>query len=261
MKFNLFLILFVVFIVSCDDDETTTNNSSILDDLNLVASIDDSTHTINIYSENNKLVTGYNELYFETLMNGEKLNLESIEIIPRMEMNSGMTHSAPHYSHIIMDGLIKKPIVFVMPSGGGNWFIDADFEFEDHNHSFEIPIEVEASEYLKSFTYEDTGYFVSLMGLDSPVVGSNNIHFTVHKRENMMNWPAVEDLAIEIEPWMPSMGHGSSGNENPVFKESSNFYEGIVNFNMTGDWEIRVDLKQNMSDTISIGNVVFNLTF
>ena len=53
----------------------------------------------------------------------------------------------------------------------------------------------------------------------------------------MMDYPAVDGMNIMFEPTMPSMGHGSPNNVNPVFTTKGH-YKGKVNFTMTGDWRL-----------------------
>jgi copper chaperone NosL len=58
----------------------------------------------------------------------------------------------------------------------------------------------------------------------------------------------VNDLAIEIEPWMPSMNHGSPGNKHPEhFAEGR--YRGQVHFTMSGHWVVHVTFRSADSDT------------
>ena len=55
-------------------------------------------------------------------------------------------------------------------------------------------------------------------------------------------WPALNGLTVEIDPQMPSMGHGSPNNENPLFLDNGH-YEGAVNFTMGGYWEVNLLFK------------------
>lgn len=43
---------------------------------------------------------------------------------------------------------------------------------------------------------------------------------------------------------MPSMGHGSPNNVNPVHIEKGH-YRGKVNFTMTGEWQIKLKVFKN----------------
>jgi len=68
-----------------------------------------------------------------------------------------------------------------------------------------------------------------------------------------MEWPPVDDLTLEIIPEMPTMGHGSPNNENPV-SIGDGHYQGQVNFTMAGPWTVTVKVS---SDGAEIGHVVF----
>jgi hypothetical protein len=48
---------------------------------------------------------------------------------------------------------------------------------------------------------------------------------------------------IEMIPDMPSMGHGSPNNENPVHTAIGH-YKGKINFTMTGEWRITCNVKR-----------------
>ena len=90
--------------------------------------------------------------------------------------------------------------------------------------------------------YGDTPYFISLAAPQQPIVGKQILDITVHTRENMMSFPPVTDLTIEMEPSMPAMGHGSPDNEQPIHQRDGH-YMGKVDFIMTGDWCLDVRLK------------------
>jgi hypothetical protein len=74
----------------------------------------------------------------------------------------------------------------------------------------------------------------------------------------MMNFPADNTYTIEITPEMPSMGHGSPNNVNPV-NTGNGHYKGKVNFTMTGEWKVNVLVKKD-GNAVS-KNAYFNITF
>jgi hypothetical protein len=49
-------------------------------------------------------------------------------------------------------------------------------------------------------------------------------------------------MQFEVEPWMVSMDHGSPNNVAPVHMQNGH-YKGTVNFTMTGDWRVRLTMK------------------
>jgi len=74
----------------------------------------------------------------------------------------------------------------------------------------------------------------------------------------MMSWPADSTYTFVITPEMPSMGHGSPNNVNPVHVGNGH-YKGKVNFTMTGEWKVNIAVQKN-GNTIS-KNAFFTITF
>jgi hypothetical protein len=92
---------------------------------------------------------------------------------------------------------------------------------------------------------------------DEPVVGVNDFEILVNKKVSMMDWPPDESFLITIEPEMPTMGHGSPNNVNPVH-EGMGHYRGKVNFTMTGYWKVNLVFYH---DDIEAGETSFDITF
>ena len=95
----------------------------------------------------------------------------------------------------------------------------------------------------------DTGtdsmsYFITMIEPQNPEVGLNTFEMAIHIKQSMMSFPPVEDLNVEMTPSMPSMGHGSPNNENPV-QTLHGHYVGKVNFTMTGDWRIDLEMTRD----------------
>ena len=59
---------------------------------------------------------------------------------------------------------------------------------------------------------------------------------------------------VEIDPQMPTMGHGSPNNVNPVHMEMGH-YVGKVNFSMGGYWEINVKIKDASGNVLDESHV------
>ena len=71
----------------------------------------------------------------------------------------------------------------------------------------------------------------------------------LHKTPDQENYTEVNNAQMFIRPWMPSHGHGSSNNMNPVFT-SNGKYEGKANFTMPGKWYVYDSIVVN-NQTIS----------
>jgi copper chaperone NosL len=65
----------------------------------------------------------------------------------------------------------------------------------------------------------------------------------------------VEGARLDYRPLMPTMGHGSPGNENPV-PLGNGHYLGTVNFSMSGPWTVTVVAR---SGGETLGEVTFEL--
>jgi hypothetical protein len=251
------ILVAVLFIHSCADDDNPINDDDQIE-LSVIKTYEEGGITYEILSEETELIEGYNEFYIKAKdSDGNDLTADfDINIV--MDMGQ-MMHSTPFEYEMMEDAtnggsILVIKATFIMPTVEmGVWMIDAVSESLGADHTIEF--NVAPSGNVKRFTSNEKPYFVTLRTLKSPEVGMNDFNLTVHTRENMMSHPAVDSLTIEIEPRMPSMGHGSNGNENPLYTENG-LYEGNVNFNMTGDWEITVTLLDGKNE---IGSVVYTL--
>lgn len=59
----------------------------------------------------------------------------------------------------------------------------------------------------------------------------------------------IEDSQIKVDAWMPSMGHGMNVVPKVVSHGDGTFTVSNMEFSMTGDWEILVDVtRQNVTE-------------
>lgn len=184
--------------------------------------------------------------------------VDDIDFNVNIIMDMGeMTHSSPNYEIVKEGDYFRKDLVFIMPSNDSQKWIMTVTLMNDESLTNSYTFDVQQSERLQTFMYNEQMHFVSLTNLNSPIVGMNDIGISLHKRESMMSWPNVDNVNLEIEPWMPGMDHGSPNNVNPVFIEKG-LYSGKVNFTMTGEWTVTVSIIENGNQ---IGQVVFPIVF
>lgn len=220
--------------------------------------------TVAAYSETPPAV-GYQEIFFEVHKNEVLIERPEITFTPIMHMEHH-SHASPHQSppgeRDSDFGLFCGWAIFTMSSGMmGKWELAVtvhDPETAEFDIEGIIDIEVAESAMVRSFMAANgERYILTLIKPDEPRTGLNDLAVALHHRETMMQFPPVTGAAFDFEPWMPSMDHGSSNNVNPVH-ESEGFYHGKVNFNMTGDWELRFDINQSDEH---LGNIVFAIDF
>ena len=199
--------------------------------------------------------TGYNVIYtalFDSI-DGSPLLDGHYDITPMM--NSGMmNHSSPVENTedvTATNGYFKSAVVFSMPGTASEWSLN--ILFHNHKNMLEgegtIGVNVMVSnpaKFISTVVVADSNakVYISLISPKTPQVGINDLEMVLHKKVDMMTFPSIDDYTIEIVPEMPSMGHGSPNNVNPVFTNTGH-YVGKVNFTMTGLWYVHLSLYKN----------------
>lgn len=210
---------------------------------------------------------GYNQLAIRLLdSDGESFENASVMINPMMDMGA-MMHSTPHTQpqyQAEMNAYMANA-AFIMPDDQtGSWMIHVMVDPGDgmDTTTFEIDVVEPDPKRLYGFVSahdSTTRYFVTLKEPMNPEVGMNDFELMIYQRESMMSFPGAMDLQVEIEPEMPTMGHGSPNNENPEHVEGG-LYRGKVNFTMSGYWEVHVTVKDGDGNILN-DDISFNITF
>lgn len=208
------------------------------------------------------LHAGYNPLMLQ-LINpaGENVTQADVAFHPLMHMPE-MDHAAPveqpnAQAHV--NAHFGGAIGFPMPSGPdlGTWEIGVTFSDPANGVAGQaaFPVEVAPSKWIGSFvaTDDEGKLFLMIVSPEAAGVGRQSIEILAAQKQSAMDWPPVDDLTLEIAPEMPTMGHGSPGNENPTFIGDGH-YRGKVNFTMAGPWTVTI--KASRAD-MQIGEVVF----
>lgn len=232
---------------SCSENDVVTNPTANLTKV-AEGEAPDAGARVELWA-NEELFVGYNPIFVALydIETNERITHAHISLTPLMTMAT-MSHACPAEnpsSEEAVNSLFPASVTFIMPSGDmGSWKLTLTI----HNHisdkegSVNLDVVVNNPEVsrLKSFVTE-TGdkYFVAYNFPSKTKVGVNDVAFMVYKKETMMSFPGVEDFAITMEPEMPSMGHGSPNNVNPVHQVNGR-YAGKVNFTMTGDWRLNL---------------------
>jgi hypothetical protein len=216
------------------------------------------------------LFTGYNKIYVALFdsVDGSRLTDGHFHFGAMMDMGM-MKHSCPVEENEDIDpatNLYSSALVFIMPTAGmGKWYLHIGY----HNHKNDLEgegeIEVTVNDaspkrlYSSVLVDDDSAkVFVSFVLPSKGKVGLNDAEFTIHKRNTMMDFPAITDYTIEMIPTMPTMGHGSPNNVNPVHTAKGH-YTGKLNFTMTGLWRIQLKLSKN--GKLLTDQIFFDITF
>ena len=203
---------------------------------------------VEVYTSGSAINSGYSKFYIALYdsITGNRIENANIQLMPMMDMGT-MQHSSPYEnpaSDIAVNHLFPCSVIFIMPSTAGNWTVQIKVTRNDKVGMLMIPVTViePVKSRMKSFTSFNDGakYFVSLIDPVSPKVGINDMEIAIHKKVSMMSFPADNSLTVTLTPEMPTMGHGSPNNVNPVHVGNGH-YKGKVNFTMTGLWKLNLD--------------------
>ncbi len=257
---------------SCDDDEKVTPpvNNDALKSYELIG-----TQTLDMAGVDAKLYfqeapfVGYNTVAVRVMEKGTSTMVENatVRFLPMMDMGSHK-HSAPFSNpafDVDMDAYMGSS-TFIMPGGAmGSWTFGVIVEMngkpvDTATFSIEVGTKPEARLFnFLSAADSTTTYFVALKEPSSPKIGLNDFEIMIYKRDNMMSFPAATNLKVEIEPEMPSMGHGSPNNVNPIHI-ADGLYRGKVNFTMSGYWKVNIKIMDE-NDVVVKSNGYFDITF
>lgn len=190
---------------------------------------------------------------------GQPVADAQVTLKPFMNMVDGRHHGSGVQGPAPTEaGQYDGALIFSMPGGPdlGSWQVTAAFTDTARGVSGSVPLDVDvtASKLHGSFVGpEEMKIFVSAIQPTQPVVGRQPFEVYVMQKRGMFDWPTLDDLTLEITPWMPTMDHGSPGNENPV-AQGNGRYLGKVNFSMSGPWTVTVVVKRG---DVVLGEVVF----
>lgn len=249
MKFFLIgvVILSFIFISGCSDNGTDSNTDENIEYLKIDEAYESGVK-IELYAEEEPFV-GYNKFYVALYdsVSDERITNVPVSFGPVMDMGT-MVHACPfeNPAYQAQNRLYAGACNFIM---AGMWTLDVFFSNSVessilYNHTFEF--NVQASSLVKNIDAADAKkYFITLIEPEKWQVGMNDIELCLHYRETMMNFPAAENLTVEMNPWMDmggGSGHGSPNNENPVHAEKGH-YKGKINYTMSGGWDINLTIS------------------
>jgi hypothetical protein len=214
------------------------------------------------------LATGLTPVFCRITAAGQPVTDATVTFLPIMAMSSGMKHSAPVLGAATPDEAhdYATSVVFQMASSAMDvWSakVSVSRPGKDAVEATFPTLAVEDSGRAKTFSCADAAggttskYVASLNFKAPPKVGLNPAVITLHRMKDMTTFEEVAGATLEIDPQMPSMGHGSPGSVQPT-KTTLGRYEAEVSFSMPGTWETTLTVR---GAGTTLGTVVFSTTF
>lgn len=248
----LALLISAIALISCKKEEVeptdnnNTNTTTSDTTMYLIASGNTANgESVELFALDQTITNGYTQFFAKVKdASGQIMSNANVTFMPMMDMGT-MQHSAPVVQPVFNSGTntYAGVVVFQMSSMGGTWTLDVNVDGSPV--TFDLTVAESATKVVGVYTGTDgVNYVVSLARPVDWTVGMNDLKLMIHKKETMMSWPAVEDLDVILDPEMPSMGHGSPNNVSPIHT-GNGYYEGEVNFTMTGDWRLHLKLLRS----------------
>lgn len=212
------------------------------------------------------LSTGYNPILIKLYdsLSGQPVENAAIRFRPMMDMGT-MKHSAPveNPAPTALKKQFSGAVVFTMPSGSmGTWALDILVEQKGKHGLFSMPVQIAEPKVsrLKSFVskVDNSKFFIALLEPAQPKIGVNDMELAIYRVKNMMEFPADSSLTVTLSPEMPTMGHGSPNNTDPVHTVNGH-YKGKVNFTMTGLWHLNLGFYSESA--VADDNTFFEVNF
>lgn len=247
-KIILLALLGAVIFAGCKKDDVDEIKDDIITNINYQTIFKDTTDNdlvLTLMAETKNIKVGYTPIYISVKdFDGNRINNADVKISPIMDMG-GMEHGCPiiQTSYNSDKKLYEGASIFTM---AGEW----DFEIEVDGSKVEQTINIgdlpSGIKHVGNYIGADgKDYVVSLVKPVKWKVGMNDFSIMIHEMEDdMIEFTPLDDFTIYFEPEMTSMEHGSPNNISPT-NDGNGFYSGKVNFTMTGDWRLNLDLIKN----------------
>lgn len=267
MKHSIFYKLILIIIIlnfSCSDDEVRVDPTAGLIKIHEGYAIG-AAAKVELWSKES-FQSAYNKVVavlYDSVSNA-RLTDAHISYAPEMSMMGGMKHACPVENpeeEAINQGF-PGAIEFIMPSGDmGSWKLKVNVHNQANNKSgiaqFGVTVNNPAQAKVKSFVTESAEkIFVAYYFPSNMKVGTNDFEVIVYKMASAYEFVPVEDYSFVLTPEMPSMGHGSPNNVNPVY-DATGHYKGKVNFTMTGDWRLNLSISKS---NVAVKDLYFDVT-
>lgn len=243
--YRMIVLLTLTAVVFTGCTQTTEPVSTEPPSYALVSSSTVSGYGVEIFADG-PISVGYTPLHVKITRDGQIVRNAHVTIMPDMDM--GMHHHScpveqPSTSGADAHGYYHGAAIFTMSSATA-WTIT--IAFDDHNAdtttSVTTKIAVAAAEAVRTAKDSSSLKYVFAMQAPTQRMGMNDVIFHCYRTADGFDFVPVNDAVLTFEPSMPSMGHGSHGNQQPT-RKGNGVYGGRVNYTMTGDWEIALSVS------------------
>ena len=260
---KLVAIVFILSMgsISCSsDDDGRPIEKDPMAGYNLLTGINTNGHTVELYSEIDDFITGYNEIYMRIKDNTDDRYFTDTEItwMPVMHMMD-MSHSCPRsVVELTDDDTVSKGFIIFQMAGSEAEYWELTLNYraggQDYTLTEHIAVKtpIHQKQQVASFMgNDDVRYLLAMVSPNKPKVGVNDIQAMLYRMENRMDFSVVTDYKLGLDPRMPGMGnHSSPNNEDLIYDMDSRSYYGKLNLSMTGYWKLNLKLLNSGGEVL-----------
>lgn len=254
-RYTFFTYLLFLFFFSCTKNEVPRPSNNLQKHKVAEAVLQGTAVKMMLYSEYDSLFVGYNPLYITLTDTATKTDITnaSVKFLPVMDMIT-TKHSCPAEQPAYDNNLksYSGAAAFIMATMGEmKWSIECTTVVNNIIYKNIFPVTVKSTgnniKLVSSVLNQNQEpYYIVLVHpqKSEQKTGLNDLEVAVYKKNTMMDFSAADGMSLSFLPTMPSMGHSSPNNVNPMFTQNGH-YKGKVNFTMTGDWRLDFTLSGN----------------
>jgi len=226
---------------------------------------------IEVQALNGTFYTGYNALRFIVIptANTTETFPVAVNFIPVLNQN-GTLSSCPHaynFESNTEENYYMGYAVFTQPSKDWNLYFKYTIGSKTYTHQERVAVQEQNNKnlHMTSFVGNDNvSYYIALIAPQRPQVSENTLIAGIYRYDvpaapsatiegsfpdpQQYAYSQVKGYRLQLDPRMPepSMGNHSSPNNRDLTQQQNGFYEGTVNYTMTGNWTLNfIMLNQN----------------
>ena len=210
--------------------------------------------TAQLYAERS-LTVGYNKLAVRLVRENGRVITET-PVLVRCDLEMGQYHhGAPAVQPAAEPGLTGVwdfGVVFTMPSLD-KWSLVVSVHDQESDKELEIriPVRVSPSNDVQIVESNTDGSLVFVLDHSAWQTGLNTFDLLLFSTADSVAYTPIKNAVITVNPTMPSMGHGSSGNRNPK-DDGNGLYSTTVNLIMSGEWDIAFSMNGSDDKPLSV---------
>ena len=265
-----FLWIIGVSVLSCTKDKTDYEAEIDViipeyDQFEEVTTVRSGEYTVRVNALNGTLFTGYNEIRLQ--VTGGSGTASDATLLPIYTNPQGAQHTCPHRHALAVAEGGQYFSGYAVFTETGNWVLHLALKAGGTARTAEIPVNVEAQTnqnlHHTAFVGNDgEAYLIALAAPQQPQVGENGLVaaiFNVHTDAEVLHeaYTEADNYTLLLDPRMPepAMCNHSSPNNKDLTQRPDGFYQGLVNYTMTGNWTLNFILLDETRQVIK-GTVV-----